>query len=128
MCIRGKNLKVAAEILSTYENRLGAWTSPTAFQRLAVELAAQDGSGGAALLTEALDVVTKKGVKVTAASAKLALKACVHEADEALYTKAVAAIARVVDASALKALLASYPKPEAKVTAELDVKTEDIKA
>ncbi len=108
MCIRGKNLKVAAEELSTYENRLGAWTTPTSFHRLAEGL----GFGrGAKLLTDAFDVVTQKGVKVSVASTELVLKACVEKGDAELHKKAAEGAARVLDSGALGELLVKYPQP-----------------
>ena len=110
MCVRGEQPMAAVKVIAKYKNRIGAWVTPKSFHNLiasALSVAPTEGEDPVKELVAALEVVSRKGVRVNAEDVQeLVMRSAV---DLETYNKVIAAASRVVDQDAVAEIAALYP-------------------
>ncbi len=117
-CIRGGQPIAAATEFAKYGNRIGAWTTPASFERLAASLEA---SGAAQESIAVVQTLSLKGVKLKSDSVAIAIKAAAATGDNDVYSKTVESAVKLLGAEEAKSIATQFPMQVAKeVAAEGD--------
>lgn len=105
-CIRGGQPTAAATEFAKYGSRIGAWTTPASFDRLATSLEA---SGAANECISMVHTLSLKGVKLKTDSVAIALKAAAATGDNDVYSKTVESAVKLLGAEEAKSVATQYP-------------------
>lgn len=113
-CIRANKPRMAADQILVFKNRIGAWTTVTALNRLLTSLLANGEE--AEILVNVITMVIFKGIKINLDTIELALKSCIEKNDYESYVR-VQAIAEkgAVSNAQWQSLQSNYPIPEPKL-------------